>query len=119
MSLPSLSSRPSVGASKPANIRRSVVLPEPDGPRSVRNSPPAMSREMSLSALKTPKRLLTPRTVKLAAVPRFDIQPHLLRNFFKMLGVNFPHDKQIMLLQSAKPIHRNGSPEMGWRLRLR
>ena len=30
---------PAVGASKPASIMRQVVLPEPDGPSRVRNSP--------------------------------------------------------------------------------
>ncbi len=31
--------RPAVGLARPAMARRSVVLPEPDGPRSVQNCP--------------------------------------------------------------------------------
>ena len=38
MSVPSISMEPDVGAMKPATMRRVVVLPEPDGPSSVRNS---------------------------------------------------------------------------------
>jgi hypothetical protein len=36
---PSRRISPSVGLSKPASIMRVVVLPDPDGPSSVRNSP--------------------------------------------------------------------------------
>ena len=35
------STRPSFGRSKPAMMRSSVVLPQPDGPSSVTNSPSA------------------------------------------------------------------------------
>ncbi|MCY1183087.1 hypothetical protein D9M73_236780 [compost metagenome] len=40
---------PAVGVSKPASIIRLVVLPEPDGPSNVRNSPLRMSRLRSLT----------------------------------------------------------------------
>ena len=39
MSLPSIRMRPSVGVSKPASMRSNVVLPQPDGPSSAKNSP--------------------------------------------------------------------------------
>ena len=39
MSLPSNSIRPALGSWNPAMARRSVVLPDPEGPRMVRNSP--------------------------------------------------------------------------------
>ena len=42
--LPSSRISPKVGVSKPASIISVVVLPEPDGPSSVRNSPRSMSR---------------------------------------------------------------------------
>ncbi len=38
-SLPSMVMVPPVGTSKPATIRRIVVLPQPDGPRNETNSP--------------------------------------------------------------------------------
>jgi hypothetical protein len=42
-SWPPSSTRPLSGSSKPAISRSVVVLPEPDGPSSVKNSPRAMS----------------------------------------------------------------------------
>ena len=42
--LPSSTISPAVGDSKPASIISVVVLPEPEGPSSVRNSPRWMSR---------------------------------------------------------------------------
>ena len=41
---PSSKISPAVGDSKPASIIRQVVLPEPEGPSSDRNSPRRMSR---------------------------------------------------------------------------
>ena len=38
-SVPASSTRPASGSSKPAISRSVVVLPEPDGPSSVKNSP--------------------------------------------------------------------------------
>jgi hypothetical protein len=51
MSSPSINTRPSLGRSKPAMIRRSVVLPQPDGPSNVSSSPGAMSRLTPSSAV--------------------------------------------------------------------
>src|SRR5215475_9377 len=42
--------RPRVGVSSPATIRRAVLLPQPDGPTRTRNSPSAISRSRSLTA---------------------------------------------------------------------
>ena len=42
--------RPSLGCSKPATIRSVVVLPQPDGPSSEKNSPCLMSRSRSSTA---------------------------------------------------------------------
>ncbi len=44
MSSPSSRIWPAVGRSKPAISRSVVVLPQPDGPSSEKNSPPAMSQ---------------------------------------------------------------------------
>ncbi len=38
MSWPSIRMRPAVGCSKPASMRSSVVLPQPEGPSSAKNS---------------------------------------------------------------------------------
>ena len=45
--------------SNPAIIRKSVVLPHPEGPRSVKNSLSSISRVTSLSAVKLPKSFRT------------------------------------------------------------
>src|ERR1700761_6075057 len=42
--------RPDVGCSKPAMSRSVVVFPQPDGPRSEKNSPLAMSRSIPSTA---------------------------------------------------------------------
>ncbi len=48
--------RPAVGSSKPPIIRRVVVLPQPDGPSSEKNSPACTSNETPSTARTTPKR---------------------------------------------------------------
>src|SRR5262245_2964683 len=45
---------PWVGVSRPAIMRRSVVFPEPDGPRKTRNSPSWVTRSTSLTAPSCP-----------------------------------------------------------------
>src|ERR1700722_15706097 len=54
MSLPSSRMRPSSGVSKPASIRNSVVLPQPLGPSSAKNSPARMSSDKRSTARKLP-----------------------------------------------------------------
>src|SRR6516225_4411786 len=49
-SLPSINILPLVGSSKPAIIRRVVVLPEPDGPSIEKNSPSYTSRSTPATA---------------------------------------------------------------------
>ena len=51
---------PAVGVSNPAIRRRQVVLPDPDGPSIEKNSPSATRRSTSSTAVKEPKRLVTP-----------------------------------------------------------
>jgi hypothetical protein len=45
---------PLVGSSKPATIRSVVVLPQPDGPSSEKNSPSAMRRSTCSTARTSP-----------------------------------------------------------------
>ena len=49
--------RPEVGCSKPPIMRRVVVLPQPDGPRRLKNSPVTTSRSMWSTANASPIRL--------------------------------------------------------------
>src|SRR5579864_4105245 len=62
MSSPSMRMRPASGRSNPASMRKSVVLPQPEGPKSAKNSPAAMSSETPSTAAATPgrKRFTTP-----------------------------------------------------------
>src|SRR3954447_18988746 len=60
---------PSVTSSRPASIRRSVDLPQPEGPTSTRNSPSAISSEMSSTAVTAPNRFVTPARL-IAAIAR-------------------------------------------------
>ena len=50
ISCPAISIEPSSWVTNPAIIRRVVVLPEPDGPSSVMNSPRRTSRSMPSTA---------------------------------------------------------------------
>src|SRR5436190_2582944 len=54
---------PASGRSKPAITRSVVVLPEPDGPNIVKNSPTRISRSRSSIATTSPNARRTPRSV--------------------------------------------------------
>ncbi len=61
ISSPKILMLPSVGNSSPAIIRSVVVLPQPDGPSSEKNSPSRICRSMSSTAsAASPNRLVTP-----------------------------------------------------------
>src|SRR5579864_1274737 len=60
-SLPSIQISPAVGGTRPATIISSVVLPEPEGPSRVRNSPSRSSRVAPASAVTAPYVLVAPR----------------------------------------------------------
>src|SRR5215469_7082675 len=68
-SWPSNCTPPASGVSSPAITRSSVVLPEPEGPSSARNSPGRASIETPFSAGKRPNRLATPSTTRLPEGP--------------------------------------------------
>ncbi|MCY1516387.1 hypothetical protein D9M68_510150 [compost metagenome] len=53
-SAPSSLMVPDVGVSKPAIIRSSVDFPQPEGPRSEKNSPFSIPKLMLLTAVTTP-----------------------------------------------------------------
>ena len=58
MSAPSIWIVPAVGASNPASVRSSVVLPDPDPPRRQKISPRRMSSDTLSSATKSPNFLV-------------------------------------------------------------
>ena len=58
-SLPSISTSPEVTSSSPAMRRRSVDLPQPEGPTNTANSPFLMSRSTPLITLTAPNALRT------------------------------------------------------------
>src|SRR3954453_12040991 len=58
--MPPSETRPASGRSNPAMSRSVVVLPEPDGPSMVKNSPLAMSRSTSSTAATSPNCLRSP-----------------------------------------------------------
>src|SRR5262245_47504980 len=60
MSAPSIASEPAVGVSSPAIRRSSVVLPQPEGPRSAKNSPAPISRLTLLTAAIPPNDRVMP-----------------------------------------------------------
>src|SRR3546814_17541247 len=56
----SMTISPTVGYSNPASMRSSVVLPQPDGPSSAKNSPSTISKQASSTAVTcSPNRLVT------------------------------------------------------------
>ena len=59
MSLPPTTILPEVGSSKPATMRSTVVLPQPEGPRNETNSPGSTSRLKSWTTVVVPKDLRT------------------------------------------------------------
>ncbi len=58
-STPSMKTAPSVGVSKPASIRSSVVLPQPEPPSRQKISPREISSDTCRTAMKSPKRLVS------------------------------------------------------------
>ena len=67
--------RPAVGCSKPAIMRRQVVLPEPDGPSSEKNSPACTDRFTCSTAVTEPNRLLTSTSATSSLVVSTNLAP--------------------------------------------
>src|SRR6185437_2555950 len=62
ITLPLRKTSPAVGFSRPAITRIKVVLPHPDGPTMVRNSPSRVARSIPFRAWKSPKIFARPLT---------------------------------------------------------
>src|SRR5580693_6989145 len=65
---PSSSTSPALACSRPATMRRNVVLPQPLGPTTEMNSPRSTARLMPRSASRSPNDLLKRETVSLGAM---------------------------------------------------
>ena len=63
--------RPASFCSSPAIIRSVVVLPQPEGPSSVRSRPSATVSDTPSTARTAPKRLLTPSTPTAGHAPAY------------------------------------------------
>ena len=80
-SSPSMYSSPPVGFSKPAIMRSMVVLPQPEGPSRVMNSPSANSASKSRRTTLSPNALVMflIRTVAIALPPQMENSPLVRR----------------------------------------
>ena len=64
---PAIRMSPDVGGSKPAIMRSVVVLPDPEAPSRVRNSPEAISSDRSSTAAKSPNHFDRCRTSRIGS----------------------------------------------------
>src|SRR5947207_241981 len=112
---PNRMSPPSTGE-KPAIMRSSVVLPQPDGPSSVNSSPSPISSETWSTAVAAPNRLVTSRSailIRSRFLPdRFDVaaEPRLER--LRALGghglvVDVRHVAVEVRAEAAGELHRH------------
>src|SRR3954454_1491919 len=75
MRRPAMTMSPDVARSRPAIMRKVVVLPHPEGPRRHTTSPAATERSTSFTATKAPKCLVILRTsiVDISALHRSEL----------------------------------------------
>src|SRR5258708_9252182 len=106
MSSPSTRTRRASGRSKPATTLRSVVLPEPLGPRMVKSSPGAMSSDRPSSATTSPKRRVSPSTLSSPALAA----PILAANASRLL--QHPGVPQFLRLVAVLGVPRIVDPEL-------
>gem|GEM_PF-2841325 len=85
---PAILTSPASGRSNPATGRSVVVLPHPEGPRRLKNSPFSTFRLTSRTAQACPYRLLTPSSSTTA-----HSYPPSVRNGIPFLTVSFVHDR--------------------------
>src|SRR3989304_6945645 len=87
MSWPSIRTWPSVGTSRPASMRSNVVLPQPDGPSSAKNSPGMMSRLTLSTATAEPHRFEMLRKLMMGLTSASAMS---LANAWSMVPLPFP-----------------------------
>src|SRR6516162_6351938 len=71
----SSSTSPSLACSRPAMMRKNVVLPQPDGPTTEMNSPRSIARLMLRSASRSPNDLLNRETLSFVAMAALILGP--------------------------------------------
>src|SRR5260221_3528485 len=98
MSRPPMTIRPAVGSTKPAIAISVVDLPQPDGPKSDRNSPRSTERSTPSTATKGPYRLTRPRSSRKAK--RAD------RDLFRDLALPALGPVSTLLVDRV-PVHRD------------
>src|SRR5258708_34433257 len=101
--LPPIRISPAVGVSRPAIIRKSVVFPEPEGPRKTRNSPSRVSRLTLLTA---------PRSPCLKTLVRFRVSTTAIEPPYCFHRSLFPPGKNalVLLLRSRSRVFRRVLP---------
>ena len=70
--VPPISTSPRSGSIRPATIRRTVVFPDPEGPRRVKNSPSRMLSDTSSRAATSPNVFETSRSSTIVLASVFD-----------------------------------------------
>src|SRR5258708_16771175 len=112
---------PALISSRPAIIRSSVDLPQPEGPTSTQNSPSAIAMSTPCTTSVEPKDLRTPRseTADIVSPPRETARACIVPYNFALLKANF-HGGQV---GRKDPVHYPGraghGPGRGARLRAR
>src|SRR5579883_2287388 len=72
-------SRPAEGGTSPAMMRRSVLLPQPEGPRRLRNAPLSTARSMPASASVPVRKVFATPSSAMIGAPRIIATEGLLR----------------------------------------
>src|SRR5687768_11396335 len=111
--------RPDVGCSKPPIIRRVVVLPQPDGPSRLKNSPSRTSRSMWSTATASPNFLTTStRRTSMSADTQWlsGAGAGVVRPRPDGPGDGTGHGPNGELLQIAVGVARIGAPRAGCQL---
>src|SRR6185503_3168492 len=99
-SLPCRITLPVYGISRPAMMRRIVVLPLPDAPSKTSTSPSPTSKLMFSRTLASPKRLLIPTTLAAAALGG------ALNTGSSGLGINVSFAFAISISVDVEPVTR-------------
>ena len=111
MASPSMVMAPLSGVSKPAIMRSRVVLPQPDGPSSAKNSPRATSRLTSLTTVRPPKDLRMPDKRQKTHAPTIGFRAPRLRTY--SARITSPTDTVRMIAPSASTMGRR-SGKRSW-----
>src|SRR6476660_4597325 len=115
MSRPPCQTSPEVCTSRPAMMRSSVVLPQPEGPRKQTNSPLRMPGSISCRAVKPPKSLRMRRSSRSrSAVTLYSLPGSALLGLAVVAAVPFVQDTLAILGGPAEVhLHEAGLVVLG------